>query len=95
LADVRAARRTLSAKFEPPVLFYVAWAAVFALLCGSRSLLLSLVGAAALPAASVAATWWQAQAVGRSAYRRHLRALQRPSRVSNAQPLVAADEIPN
>jgi hypothetical protein len=61
LADVRAARRTLSAKFEPPVLFYVAWAAVFALLCGSRSLLLSLVGAAALPAASVA-TWWQAQA---------------------------------
>jgi hypothetical protein len=39
--------------------------------------------------------WFGLTAVGRSAYRRHLRAPQRPSRVSNAQPLVAADEIPN
>ncbi|HXB87505.1 transcriptional regulator [Mycobacterium sp.] len=61
LADVDTARRTLSAKFEPQVVFYVAWAGVFALLCGSRSPLLPLVGAAALPAASVAATWWQAR----------------------------------
>jgi hypothetical protein len=61
LADVRTARRTLSARFEPPVVFYVAWAAIFALFCGSKSPLLSLVGAAALPAASVAATWWQAR----------------------------------
>jgi Winged helix DNA-binding domain len=59
LADVRAARRTLNAKFEPPLLLYVAWGVVFALFYGSKSLLVTLVGAAALPTASVAATWWQ------------------------------------
>src|SRR6201995_1748761 len=59
LADVYAARRALSAKSEPPMLFYVAWAAVFAVFCGSKSSQFSLVGAAALPAASRAATWWQ------------------------------------
>ena len=39
--------------------------------------------------------WFGFTAVGRAAYRRHLRALQRAGRVSTAQPLVAADEIPN
>jgi Winged helix DNA-binding domain len=61
LADVRAARRMLSVKFEPPLAFYVAWAAVFALCCGSKSLLLALVGVAALTAATAAATWWQSR----------------------------------
>jgi hypothetical protein len=41
--------------------FYVAWAAVFALFCGSRSFLLEMIAAAALPAASVAAAWWQSR----------------------------------
>jgi len=59
LTDVYAARRALSAKFEPSMLFYLAWAAVFAVFCGSKSSQFSLVGAAALPAASMAATWWQ------------------------------------
>jgi hypothetical protein len=61
LADVRAARRALNANVEPPFLFYVAWAAVFALFCGSRSLVVEMVAAAALTAASVAAAWWHAR----------------------------------
>jgi hypothetical protein len=59
LADVRTARRTLYAKFEPSLLLYVAWGAVFALFYGSKSLLVALVGAAGLPTASIAAGWWQ------------------------------------
>ena len=61
LADVRAARRALSAKFEPSTYFYLAWAAVFAVLCGSRSSALELVAALALTAASIAATSWQSR----------------------------------
>ena len=61
LADVRAARRALNAKSEPPLLFYLAWAAVFALFCGSTSLLVEMVAAATLTAASVAAAWWQSR----------------------------------
>lgn len=60
LADVQAARRALHAKFEPPVPFYAAWGAVFALFYGSKSLTLTLVAAVTLPTASLAATWWQA-----------------------------------
>src|SRR5271166_3059879 len=47
LADVRAARRLFYARFEPSLLLYVAWAAGFAFCCGSKSLLVMLVGAAA------------------------------------------------
>jgi Winged helix DNA-binding domain len=61
LADVRAARRALYAKFEPSVLLYALWGAVFALFYGSKSLPLTLAAAAILPTASVAATWWQAK----------------------------------
>jgi hypothetical protein len=61
LADVRAARRALHAKFEPSLLLYVVWGAVFALFYGSKSVLLTLVAAATLPTASVVATWWQAR----------------------------------
>jgi hypothetical protein len=61
LADVHAARRTLYAKFEPSLLLYAAWGAVFALFYGSKSSLLTLVATAILPTASVAATWWQAK----------------------------------
>jgi len=60
-ADVQAARRALHAKFEPSVLLYAAWGAAFALFYGSKSLPLTLVAAATLPTASVAATWWQAR----------------------------------
>jgi hypothetical protein len=60
LADVHAARRALYAKFEPSLLLYMAWGAVFALFYGSKSVLLTLFAAATLPTASVAATWWQA-----------------------------------
>jgi hypothetical protein len=60
-ADVRAARQALHAKFEPSLLLYMAWGAVFALFYGSKSVLLTLVAAATLPTASVAATWWQAR----------------------------------
>lgn len=59
LADVREARRTLYAKFEPSLVLYVAWAVVFALFYGSKSLLVTVVGGAALPTASAAATLWQ------------------------------------
>jgi hypothetical protein len=65
LADVEAARRALYAKFEPSLLLYAAWGAVFALFYGSKSLPLTLVAAVALPTASVAATWWQARRMGR------------------------------
>lgn len=61
MADVRAARRALNATFEPPVVFYLAWAAVLALFCGSRSFPLEMVAAAALPAASLGAAWWQSR----------------------------------
>jgi hypothetical protein len=61
LADVHAARRALYAKFEPSLLFYVAWAAGFAFCCGSKLLLVKLVGAAVLPVGSLAATWWQSR----------------------------------
>jgi hypothetical protein len=61
LPDVRAARRVLYAKFEPSLLLYAAWAAGFAFCCGSKSLLVTLVGAAVLPVASLAATWWQSR----------------------------------
>jgi hypothetical protein len=61
LADVCEARRTLSAKFEPPLVYYVAWAATFAVLCGAKSFLLEMVAAAALPAAAVAAAWWHSR----------------------------------
>jgi hypothetical protein len=60
-ADVRAARRALHAKFEPSLLLYVAWGAVFALFYGSKSVGLTLVATVILPTASVAATWWQAR----------------------------------
>lgn len=59
LADVREARRALYAKFEPSLLLYVGWGDVFALFYGSTSLLVTLVGAAALPTASVVAGWWR------------------------------------
>ena len=72
LADVEAARRALYAKVEPPLLFYVAWGAVFALFYGSKSLPLTLVAAVTLPTASVAATWWQARRM-RRIYPRRLR----------------------
>jgi hypothetical protein len=61
LGDVLAARQALHAKFEPSLLLYAAWGAVFALFYGSKSFLLTLVAAAILPTASVAATWWQAR----------------------------------
>jgi hypothetical protein len=61
LADVREARRTLSAKFEPPLLYYLAWAAIFAVFCGANSFLLEMAGAVALPVAAVAAAWWQSR----------------------------------
>jgi hypothetical protein len=37
--------------------------------------------------------WFGLTAVGRAAYRRHLRALQRTGRAYNGQPTVAADRI--
>jgi len=61
LADVHAARRALFAKFEPSAPFYLVWAAGFALFCGSSSGVLELAGAVALPAATMAATWWQSR----------------------------------
>jgi hypothetical protein len=61
LADVHAARRALYAKFEPSLLLYFAWAAGFAFCCGSKLLLVKLVGAAVLPVGSLAATWWQSR----------------------------------
>ncbi len=76
LADVRAARRALYAKFEPSLLLYAAWGAVFALFYGSKSLLLTLVAAATLPTASVAATWWQARRM-RLIYPRRIRLFSR------------------
>jgi hypothetical protein len=75
-ADVRAARRALHAKFEPSLLLYVAWAAVFALFYGSKSVLLTLVATATLPTASVAATWWQARRM-RLIYPRRIRLFSR------------------
>lgn len=77
LADVREARRTLYAKFEPSLLLYVAWGAVFALFYGSKSLLVTLVGAGALPTASVAATLWQIRRT-RFIRPRRLRLFSRP-----------------
>jgi hypothetical protein len=76
LADVAAARRALYAKFEPSLLFYLAWGAVFALFYGSRSLPLTLVAAVTLPTASVAATWWQARRM-RRIYPRRIRLFSR------------------
>ena len=61
LADVYAARRALCAAFEPSTQFYLVWAVGFALFCGSRSGVLELAGAVALPAASMAAAWWQSR----------------------------------
>jgi MFS family permease len=61
LADVQAARRALIATFEPSTHFYLAWAVVFAVFCGSKSGVLELLGAIALPAASMAAAWWQSR----------------------------------
>jgi hypothetical protein len=75
-ADVRAARRALHAKFEPSLLLYVAWGAVFALFYGSKSFLLTLVATATLPTASVAATWWQARRM-RLIYPRRIRLFSR------------------
>ena len=60
LAGVEEARRALYAKFEPSLFLYAAWAAVFALFYGSKSLPLTLAAGVILPTASVAATWWQA-----------------------------------
>jgi hypothetical protein len=76
LADVRAARRVLYAKFEPSLLLYAAWAAGFAFCCGSKSLPVTLVGAAALPVASLTATWWQSRR-SRSIYPRRIRLFSR------------------
>lgn len=39
--------------------FYLAWAVVFAVFCGSTSGVVELLGAITLPAASMAAAWWQ------------------------------------
>jgi hypothetical protein len=64
LADVRHARRALSAKFEPPFPLYVAWPAIFALCLGSKSLLLSLVGAVALGVVPFVLVWWQSTRTG-------------------------------
>jgi hypothetical protein len=75
-ADVRAARRALHAKFEPSLLLYMVWGAVFALFYGSKSFLLTLVAAATLPTASVAATWWQARRM-RLIYPRRIRLFSR------------------
>jgi hypothetical protein len=61
LADVHTARRALCAKFEPSTQFYLAWAVGFALCCGSSSGMLELAGAVALPAATMAAAWWQSR----------------------------------
>jgi hypothetical protein len=61
LADVHAARRALCAKLEPSAQFYLAWAVGFALFCGSSSGALELAGAVALPAATMAAAWWQSR----------------------------------
>jgi hypothetical protein len=72
LADVLAARRALYAKFEPSLLSHAAWGAVFALFYGSKSVLLTVVAAAILPTASVAATWWQARRM-RLIYPRRIR----------------------
>jgi hypothetical protein len=57
LADVREARRAISAKFEPPFVLYVALAAAFALWNGSKSLLPALVGAAAFSVVPLALAW--------------------------------------
>lgn len=75
-ADVWAARRALHAKFEPSLLLYMAWGAVFALFYGSKSVPLTLVAAATLPTASVAATWWQARRM-RLIYPRRIRLFSR------------------
>jgi hypothetical protein len=75
-ADVRAARRALYAKFEPSLLLYMAWGAVFALFYGSKSVPLTLVATAILPTASVAATWWQARRM-RLIYPRRIRLFSR------------------
>jgi hypothetical protein len=76
LADVRAARRALYVKFEPSLLLYFAWAAGFAFCCGSKLLLVKLVGAAVLPVGSLAATWWQSRRT-RFIYPRRLRLFSR------------------
>jgi hypothetical protein len=76
LADVRAARRALYAKFEPSLLLYFAWAAGFAFCCGSKLLLVKLVGAAVLPVGSLAATWWQSRRT-RFIYPRRVRLFSR------------------
>lgn len=64
LADVRHARRALSAKFEPPFPLYVVWPAIFAVCFGSKSLLLSLVGAVALGVVPFVLVWWQSRRTG-------------------------------
>jgi hypothetical protein len=64
LADVRHARRALSGKFEPPFPVYVVWPAIFALCFGSKSLLLSLVGAVALGVVPFVLVWWQSTRAG-------------------------------
>jgi hypothetical protein len=61
LADIQAARRALQATFEPSTPFYLAWGAVFAVFCGSKSGVLELLGAIGLPAASMTAVWWQSR----------------------------------
>lgn len=76
LADIQAARRALHARFEPSLLWYAVWAAVFALFYGSKSLPLTLVAAVALPTASVAATWWHARRM-RRIYPRRIRLFSR------------------
>jgi hypothetical protein len=76
LADVRAARRALYAKFEPSLLLYFAWAAGFAFCCGSKLLLVKLIGAAVLPVGSLAATWWQSRRT-RFIYPRRVRLFSR------------------
>ena len=58
------------------MLFSVAWGAVFALFYGSKSVLLTLVAAAILPTASVAAAWWQARRM-RLIYPRRIRLFSR------------------
>ena len=76
LADILAARRALHAKFEPSLLYYAAWGTAFALFYGSKSLTLTLGAAAALPTASVGATWWQARRM-RRVYPRRIRLFSR------------------
>jgi hypothetical protein len=59
LADVYAARRALNAKFDPPLIFYAAWAGLFAVFCGSTSVWVQLVAGVALAGAFFAANFWQ------------------------------------